>query len=376
MMTSAEKDEHYMRLALAEARRALGRTSPNPCVGALIVKDHRIIASGYHHKAGTPHAEVHALAAAGEQASGATMYVTLEPCNHTGKTPPCSHAVVKSGIARVVIGMLDPNPLVDGGGRQYLLDHSVEITSGILERECRAINEPFIKYITTGKPLLAIKAGLSLEGRLNYRKGRSGWITGPESGEKVHQLRDYYDAILVGRTTVEIDDPSLTTRLSQGSGHDPVRLLLDTRLSIAPSAKILHLRSEAQTWIFCGPDAPLEKEKTLRQMGAMVFRTATDTAGMLDLHEIVKLLGSKNITSVLIEGGGRIFSSFLNSRLADKVHLFYAPLFAGSAGESMTPDLFVAERKSAVTLTDVEYTRLGDDVLLEGKLKYPKDGPT
>lgn len=373
MMISAEKDEYFMRLALEQAKRAMGRTSPNPCVGALIVKDDTVVASGYHRKAGTPHAEIHALNAAKEQAVGATMYVTLEPCNHTGKTPPCSHAVAKSGIARVVIGMLDPNPLVDGGGRQYLQNHSIAVTAGVLEQECRKINEPFIKFITTGMPLLVLKAGLSLDGRLNYCRGESGWITGPESGRRVHQLRDYYDAILVGRATVEIDDPSLTTRLPDGNGRDPLRVILDTRLSINPAAKVLHLQSEAETWIFCGPEAPIEKEKILQKQGVSVFRSEFDRFGRLDLKLIVELLGQKNITSVLVEGGGKVFSSFLNSRLADKVHLFYAPLFAGCAGEPLTPEFFVSARNSAVSLTDVGYTSLGDDFLLDGSINYPKE---
>ncbi len=373
MMISAEKDEFFMRLALEQAKRAMGRTSPNPCVGAIIVKDDTVVATGYHRKAGTPHAEIHALNAAKDQTVGSTLYVTLEPCNHIGKTPPCSHAVAKSGIARVVIGMLDPNPLVDGGGRQYLLDHSIQVTAGVLEQECRNINEPFLKFITTGTPLLVLKAGLSLDGKLNYRLGESGWITGPESGRKVHELRNYYDAILVGRATVEIDDPSLTTRLADGNGRDPIRVILDTRLSINPAAKMLHLQSEAETWIFCGPEASIDKEKALEQQGVSVFRTGLDRSGRLDLRLIVELLGQKNITSVLVEGGGQVFSSFLNSRLADKVHLFYAPLFAGCAGESLTPELFVSARNSAVSLTNVEYTRLGDDILLEGAISYPKE---
>lgn len=364
-----------MRLALDQARRAMGRTSPNPCVGALIVKDDIVVAAGYHQKAGTPHAEIHALNRAKDQAVGATMYVTLEPCNHTGKTPPCSHAVAKSGITRVVIGMLDPNPLVNGGGRQYLQDHSIEVTAGVLEQECRSINEPFIKFITTGKPLLVLKAGLSLDGRLNYRQGKSGWITGPESGRKVHQLRDYYDAILVGRATVEIDNPSLTTRLPDGNGRDPLRLILDTRLSISSTAKVLHLHSEAETWIFCGPEAPMDKEETLQKQGAVVFRTGLDPAGRLDLNLIVELLGKKNITSVLVEGGGQVISSFLNYGLADKVHFFFAPLLAGCAGEPLTPDLFVSDRNAAVAVTSVEYSRLGDDFLLEGSVRYPEGSP-
>ncbi|HKJ65327.1 MAG TPA: bifunctional diaminohydroxyphosphoribosylaminopyrimidine deaminase/5-amino-6-(5-phosphoribosylamino)uracil reductase RibD, partial [Desulfopila sp.] len=267
-MATTDTDQEYMALALDLARKGLGRTSPNPCVGAVIVREDKIVGSGYHRRAGTPHAEIHALHQAGSLASGSTLYVTLEPCNHTGRTPPCSHAVAESGINRVVMGMLDPNPLVAGGGRQYLIDNGIEVATGVLEPACRRLNEVFIKYITTKRPLVVIKAGVSLDGRLNYQKGCSGWITGPDSLLKVHQLRDCYDAILVGRGTVEIDNPSLTTRLQDSRGRDPLRLVVDSHLSISPDARMLNQQSEAETWIFCTSRASLEKRKALERKGA------------------------------------------------------------------------------------------------------------
>ncbi|MEN8189225.1 MAG: bifunctional diaminohydroxyphosphoribosylaminopyrimidine deaminase/5-amino-6-(5-phosphoribosylamino)uracil reductase RibD, partial [Thermodesulfobacteriota bacterium] len=210
-MNIEDIDAHFMRLALKEARKGQWKTSPNPCVGALVIKNGEIIGKGYHKKAGTPHAEIHALNDAGEHAAGSTVYVTLEPCNHAGRTPPCSHALVKSRVKRVVVGMGDPNPLVDGSGNSYLRAHGVDVTEGVLEEQCRAINLPFIKYITTRTPWVMMKAGVSLDGRISYQKGIGGRLTGPESSRYVHRLRHRMDAILVGIGTVEADNPSLTS---------------------------------------------------------------------------------------------------------------------------------------------------------------------
>lgn len=370
-MSIKRTDEDYLQLAIIEAKKAKGRTSPNPCVGAVIIKDGHVISTGYHEKAGTPHAEVHALRRAGDIAQGATLYVTLEPCNHTGRTPPCSHAVVQSGIKRVVIGMMDPNPLVSGSGVQYLTDHSIEVTTGILEEQCRRINEPYFKYITTGLPLVVLKAGVSLDGRLNYRKGDSGWITGPKSLEMVHQARNEFDAILVGRNTIVVDNPSLTTRLDKGDGRDPVRVILDSKLSLSKSSKILHLISDNYTWLFCCMTASQQSISELRALGVKVTQIPCDQDGLLDLTSVLKALAKEGIISLLIEGGGKIHSSFLKKRLADKVYLFYAPIIAGSGGVSFVSDLSVNDRDSAIKIKDVIYTQCGEDILIEGAIQYP-----
>lgn len=364
-------DENFLKLAIAEATKAQGRTSPNPCVGAVIVKDGQVVASGYHKKAGTPHAEVHALRKAGDKAQGATLYVTLEPCNHTGRTPPCSHAVVQSGIRRVVIGMLDPNPLVSGSGIQYLQDHKIGVTTGVLDEQCRRINEPYIKYITTGLPQVVLKAGISLDGRLNYRQGETGWITGPESFEMVHRARDRFDAILVGRNTVAIDNPSLTTRLSKGGGKDPVRVILDTNLSLSRTSKVLHIPSENYTWVFCGTTVPQQSVAEHQSSGVKVTQVPCDQYGLLDLNSVLKKLAEEGIVSLLVEGGGKVHSSFLHKRLADKAYLFYAPIIAGSGGASFISDLLVEGRDTAIRLTEVNCTRCGEDMLVEGTLYYP-----
>lgn len=367
-----ENDQYFMRLALREAKKGLGRTSPNPCVGAVIIKDGEVIAKGYHKKAGTPHAEINALRKAGNNAVGATMYVTLEPCNHYGKTPPCSHAVAAAGIRRVVVGMEDPNPLVDGSGITYLQAKGVEITTGILKQECRDINLPFIKYISTGTPFMVMKAGISLDGKLNYRTGQSGWITGPESGRKVHQLRNIYDAILVGSNTIKIDNPSLTTRIQQRKGRDPVRIILDRTLSIATDARALSGVSDAPAWIFCSDDVEKGRIERFQLAGIQVFTVASHN-GKLDLKDVCKRLGDNGITSVLVEGGGAIHGGMLQERLYDYAHLFVAPLFAGSGGVSLIEHCAVSGRESAVSLQDVKYSRKGDDMMVSGRVVYPID---
>ena len=359
-----------MRMALKEARKGLGRTSPNPCVGAVIVKGDRVIAKGYHKKAGEPHAEINALRKAGKEANGATVYVTLEPCNHTGRTPPCSQALVAAGIKRVVVGMEDPNPLVDGRGLTFLIDQKIEVLSGVLTEECRGINRPFLKYISTSMPWVVMKAGISLDGRITYRKGKSGWMTGAESLRKVHQLRDTTDAIMVGIGTITIDNPSLTTRLASRKGKDPVRVVLDSGLRIPVSAKVLHLHSNAATWIFCGPEADTKRKEELAAIGVIVRSVGRDSTGGLDIREVLAALGSEGITSVVVEGGAKVHGSMLRNHLVDHVNLFYAPLFAGDDGIPVVQGLSVRNRDEAIHLAKIKYKRLGDDLMIEGDVSY------
>lgn len=359
-----------MGQALKEAVRGLGRTSPNPCVGALVVKNDRIVGKGYHKKAGEAHAEINALRDAGDEARGATIYITLEPCNHTGKTPPCSHALVRAGIKRVVVGMEDPNPLVHGSGITYLLDRGVEVCSGLLAEKCRAINRPFLKHITTAMPWVVMKAGISLDGRITYGKGKSGWLTGPEARGKVHRLRDMTDAIMVGIDTICIDNPSLTTRLPRKKGKDPIRIILDTNLRIPLSARVLHLESKAPTWIFCREETDSQKKAKLSKTGAIVHEVAEVEGGRLDLALVTEVLGREGVTSVLVEGGAKIHGSMLRSRLVDHVNLFYAPIFAGEAGISVVGGLTAASREEAISLEKISFKRFGDDIMIEGDVRY------
>ncbi len=361
-----------MREALRLAAKGRGRTSPNPCVGAVIVNDSTIVGSGYHRKAGTEHAEVLALHQAGSRARGGVMYVTLEPCNHSGRTGPCSHAVAASGIKKVVIGMLDPNPLVDGSGADYLRGRGVEIVSGLLEQKCRDLNRAFIKFITTSLPLVVMKAGLSLDGRINYRQGYGGGITGPEAGREVHRLRDRLDGILVGASTVEIDDPALTTRLVKKKGQDPVRIVLDTMLRVREDVKLFTQHSAAPTWVFCSKKADAGKMARLKSSGIIVHSVETGADGRVDLHEVLAVLGRNQITSLLVEGGATIHGAFLNARLVDRAHLFYAPIFAGDGGLPVIQG-YQAEggRNQAVRLAGVKIRKCGDDLLISGDVVYP-----
>jgi len=364
-----EDDEWFMRLALKEAKKGLGRTSPNPCVGAVIVKNGRIISKGYHKKAGTPHAEVNAIRQATEAVAGATIYVTLEPCNHTGKTPPCTQAIIESGISRVVVGMKDPNPLVNGKGIIVLQRCGIAVFSGILEKECEAVNVAFIKQITTGIPFVIMKAGVSLDGRLNYQQGKSGWLTGQESVLEAHKLRDRFDAVLVGGRTVAIDNPSLTTRIAGRRTKDAIRIILDTHLSTPLNSKVYRLDSPAPTWVFHAENAPQSKIDDFQAQGIRLFSIAQN-GSVLNLLEILKVLGREGLCSVMVEGGAKLHGAMMNEKLFDYAHLFHAPCFAGDKGVSLAEGLFVQDQKNAPKLISVRYKRLGDDMMVSGKMSY------
>lgn len=361
-----ELDLGFMRLAIREARKGLGRTSPNPCVGAVVVKDGRLIAKGYHHQAGLPHAEVNALAKAGHKARGATIYVTLEPCNHTGKTPPCTETILAAGISRVVVGMNDPNPLVNGSGSAYLASRGVSVTSGLLDDECCQLNRPFIKHVTTGLPWVIMKAGLSVDGRIATRTGHSSWVTCDESRQQVHRLRNQVDAILIGSATALADDPSLTTRLPKRRGRDPLRVVLDSSLQLAPQARMLQLDSEAPTWIFCAPGADPTRQHQLAEAGAIVKTVKADPAGGLDLLEVLQELGRNNITSLLVEGGGKVHAAFLKQNLYDQANLFIAPLFLGGDGIPGVADLGLDKISEGKRFQLVKTKRFGTDTMFEG----------
>lgn len=362
-------DRAWMQLAIREARKGLGRTSPNPCVGAVVVKNNRLLATGFHAKAGTPHAEVHALRAAGTKARGATIYVTLEPCNHTGRTPPCTQAILASGIKRVVVGMLDPNPLVAGGGCKTLAAQGVEVAQGVLVEECRSLNRPFSKHVTTGLPWVIMKAGMSLDGRLALGSGKSAWITNEQSRQQVHRLRDRVDAILIGSGTALNDDPALTTRVAGRRSRDPLRVILDTALRVPPTARMLQQASSAETWIFCGPDADVKRAEALVGAGAVVKQVRLDTAGQLDLEAVLCELGRAQLTSVLVEGGSRVHGAFLRANLVDEVNIFIAPIFLGSDGVPLVDTLGLQQVADAPRFSTTRVRRFGNDVLIEGLVK-------
>ena len=361
-----DPDLVFMRMALREARRGLGRTSPNPAVGSVVVQDGRVIGSGYHKKAGTPHAEVHALREAGENARGATIYVTLEPCNHTGRTPPCTRAILASGISRVVVGMIDPNPLVAGSGCAFLQSSGIEVRTGVLAEACRELNYPFIKHITTGLPWVIMKAGCSLDGRIAAASGQSGWITCAKSRAEVHRLRNRVDAILIGAGTALADDPSLTTRLQGKKGKDPLRVVLDGRLRLAPGARMLRQPSPAPSWIFCSHQADPDKAMALEKAGAKIIRVDSGQDGYLDLRQVLRFLGAAQINSLLVEGGSQVHGSFLRAGLVDQVCLFLAPLFLGGDAVPVIDSLGLAGVQEAKRFVTRRIRRFADDVLIDG----------
>jgi diaminohydroxyphosphoribosylaminopyrimidine deaminase/5-amino-6-(5-phosphoribosylamino)uracil reductase len=358
-------------MAIALAKKGLGRTAPNPCVGAVVVRDGVIVGRGWHQRAGTPHAEVHALCQAAEKARGATLYVTLEPCNHSGRTPPCTQAILAAGIGRVVIGMSDPNPLVAGSGIRTLQEHGVACEVGLLAERCQAINRPFVKYITSGLPYVTMKAAITLDGRLNFARGRQDWLTGDKVRRYAHRLRDQYDAILVGAGTVRVDNPSLNVRdIGLGkNGRDPLRLILDSKLSLPLDAKVFILDSAAKTVVFCGADAADEKRKLLEKQGVEVCPVVV-SAGRLDLGQVLRAGAARQLCSVLVEGGAAVHGEFLRQRLYDEAHLLVAPMFAGENGLPLFTGFAATETKSAPRLTEMTTRHLGDDLLICGRLRY------
>ena len=302
------QDEDFMREALELARNAEGRTSPNPMVGAVIVQGGRIVAAGWHRKAGTPHAEIHALRMAGELAKGATLYVTLEPCSHYGRTGPCAKAVVEAGIKRCVIAMKDPNPLVAGRGIKILEDAGVETVCGVLKEEARRLNEVFLKWVPEKMPFVALKTAMTLDGKIATRTGESQWITNEASRRRVHEYRDRYDSILVGIGTVLHDDPSLTARLPDGTGKNPVRIIVDSQARTPLTAKVV-CDGQAKTIVAVTEQAPAERISALEAAGVEVVRAGK--GAQVDLRALMQMLGQREICSVFVEGGGSVNFSLL-----------------------------------------------------------------
>ena len=367
-MEQRSLDEKHMRQALRLAAKAQGRTSPNPMVGAVVVKDGRVLAAGYHKRAGDPHAEAIALQKAGRAAKGATLYVTLEPCSHTNKrTPPCSPLVIASGVKRVVVAMIDPNPRVSGGGIAAIRKAGIEIAAGVLESEARQLNEAFIKHVTMKVPFVTLKIAQTLDGKVATARGESKWITCEKARAEGRGYRDTHDAILVGINTVLKDDPSLTTRLP--GGRDPIRVIVDSRLRIPLNAKVLTQGSPARIVIAALAAAPKKKRNRLEAAGAEVVITKSDH-GRVDLRDLMKKLGKMDIMSVLIEGGSEINSSALRTGIVDKVVLFIAPMLM-TGRDSLCSIGGPSPRKltGAIRLREAETRVVGKDLMVEGYVK-------
>lgn len=355
-------DEDYMREALRLAEYARGRTSPNPLVGAVIVRKGRIVAGGWHREAGTPHAEVHALAMAGELARGSTLYVTLEPCAHYGRTGPCAKAIAEAGVSRVVMALQDPNPLVAGKGAAMLREAGIEVECGILAEEAARQNEVFLKWILTKQPFVLLKTAMSLDGKIATAAGDSRWITGEAARARVHEYRDICDGIMAGIGTVLADDPSLTARLP--GGRNPVRIIVDSRGRTPLASKVL-TDGQAKTVLAVTAQASREKVAAFGAAGAEVL--VAGDGPEVDLAVLMRELGKREICSILAEGGGTLNFSLLKAGLVDKVLAFVAPkLLGGQTAKTPVEGEGFAALSEAVELTEMTSEVIGGDVLLTG----------
>jgi len=368
-----DQDPDFMERALRLAERGRGRTSPNPMVGAVLVKESadgrlEVVGEGFHPQAGAPHAEIFALRQAGERARGATLYVNLEPCCHHGRTPPCTQALIAAGVAEVHFSMLDPNPLVAGHGRAELEAAGVRTVVGEREAEARALNEAFIHWIAAKRPFVIAKFAASVDGKIATRTGDARWITGPAARQRVHQLRDQVDGILVGVDTVVADDPQLTTRLDKADVRHPLRVVLDSSGRIPPTARLLDPGLPGRTVIATTEAMPPARRQALTGDGVEVLTLPADE-GRVSLEALLDTLGQREITSLLVEGGGTVLGSFFDRGLVDKALAFVAPLIVGGR-DAPTPvgGAGAAYLAEAQRLERVQVQQLGPDVLISG---YP-----
>lgn len=359
--------EGYMKLALELAKKGIGRVHPNPMVGAVIVKDGKILGQGYHKKCGEGHAEVNAFKDAeekNENVEGAEMYVTLEPCSHFGKTPPCADKIIEKKISKVFIGTLDPNPLVAGRGVKKLKDAGIYVEYGILESECYKLNEVFMKYIVKKEPFVVMKTGMSLDGKIATYSGESKWITEEKSREDVHNLRNELTGIMVGINTVLKDNPQLTCRVN--GGRNPIRIIVDSNLKIPMDCKIVNTAKEVETIIATTDKANLDKINSLEDKGVKIIVVPSKN-GKVNLKELMTILGKLKIDSILLEGGGTLNFSALEEGIVDKVKIYIAPKIIGGK-DSKTPieGKGIDNLKDAFKITNLSVSTIKEDILVEG----------
>jgi diaminohydroxyphosphoribosylaminopyrimidine deaminase/5-amino-6-(5-phosphoribosylamino)uracil reductase len=365
-MKVSQKDLAFMEMAYSLAEKAKGGTSPNPCVGAVIVKDGKIVGYGYHQEAGQPHAEIIALEKAGSKVRGATLYLTLEPCIHWGRTPPCVGRLVNAGLKRVIISSYDPNPIVYQKGVARLREARIEVVTGVLAEKNEILNETYNKYIVSKIPFVCLKVALSLDGKTAAASGDSHWISSKESREFVQHLRAEYDAVLVGINTVLKDDPLLTVRLPGVAKKRWTRVILDSELRFPLEARMLEKPEDGKIIIFSGKEALPPKAEALRQKGVEVVQVKS-RHGQIDLKAALRELGQREITSVLVEGGAHVFTSFIEQKLADKAFFFISPKLVGGE-KALTPyeGKGVASISEALSLKKVRHFSLKDDIIIEG----------
>ena len=369
-------DKFYMNIALQLAKKGKGKVNHNPLVGAIIVRDGVILGRGYHKEYGKAHAEVNAFLDAKEDITGATMYVTLEPCSHYGKTPPCVERIIENKISRVVIGMIDPNPLVAGKGIEKLKKSGITVTVGVLEEECRKLNEVFIKYITKNEPFVVLKTAMSLDGKIATSRGESKWITGEKARNEVHNLRNELEAIMVGVDTVIIDNPELTCRLE--NGRNPIRIIVDSTLKIPLNSKVLKNQDEAKTIVATKKEAIEEKVKKLEALGVTVLKISDDKEyennnirnKKVNLNNLMKELGKLNIDGVLLEGGATLNYSALQEGIVDKIQVYIAPkIIGGLNSKGPVGGTGIEFLKDAFKINDLTSKFIGEDILIEGYIE-------
>jgi len=355
--------EKFMKIALNLAAEYSGFTSPNPMVGAVVVKDGKVIGSGAHQKAGEPHAEILALEQAGQKAKNATLFVTLEPCSHYGKTPPCTQKIIEAGISRVVSAMKDPNPLVNGKGYQILRDNGIEIITGICEEEAQILNEIFIKNVTQNRPFIILKTAISLDGKIATNCGDSKWLSNKMSRQEVHKIRNSVDAILVGENTFLQDNPKLTVRI--GKSSNPRKIILSEKLNFTfEKLQNSAIFQSEKPVILCVPQNNLSVEKKNEFRNKRINLIAFD-----DLQNLVSKLKNIGVNSILLEGGSGVYTSFLKEKLVDKLQIFVTEKIIGNDGISWTNNLNISNVKDAIQLKNLEFKKFDNNILISGYLR-------
>jgi diaminohydroxyphosphoribosylaminopyrimidine deaminase/5-amino-6-(5-phosphoribosylamino)uracil reductase len=362
-----QKDIMYMSRAIELAKLGIGFVNPNPLVGAVIVKDDKIIGEGYHQKFGGPHAEINAINSASSPLSGATIYVTLEPCSHYGKTPPCSLALIQSGFKRVVIAMKDPNPLVSGRGIRMMEEKGIVVESGLLENEAIDINPVFIKYITEKKPYVVMKTAMSLDGKIATHTGDSKWISGSKSREMVHHMRNKYMGIMVGVNTVITDNPDLTCRIKKHAVRNPIRIILDTNLRTPLESKVCNTK-EART-IIATANIDSEKASLYQAKGVELLQVKTKN-NTIDLQDLISRLGKSGIDSILLEGGATVNFNAIQAKIVDRIESFIAPkIIGGKEAPSPVGGSGFDYISEVSELKLISQQQVGDDILISASIK-------
>ena len=357
-------DENFMRIALDLAEKGRGCVEPNPLVGAVIVNSGEIVGQGYHEYFGGPHAEANAIAVAGDRCKGATLYVTLEPCTHFGKTPPCVDAVKSSGIKRVVVATADPNPINNGKGIRLLREAGIGVIEKVLDEQAGKLNAPFFKLITTKTPYIIAKWAMTLDGKIATRTGDSRWISSEESRQYVHKKRAMVDAIVVGTKTVLRDNPLLTCRIE--GGRNPKRVVVDARAELPLCSRLVQTAKDADVFVATTSAASAERIRKLETFGCKMIELKGGPGGV-DMLSLIQTLGMMNLTNVLIEGGGTLLGTFFDKKLVDRVMVFVAPHIVGGA-EAKTPVMGIGVEKitDSLHLEDILISKFGDDILIEG----------